>query len=177
MKISGIEITNKNLNTGLIVAGSIVVFALYVFIYAPLLKDLRIYSADCKTIELNTSEARHIIESTGGGSQERTLPSEDRVAEAIGELTKKGKSEGVNFISISPEAVESIQNLKYKVLPIKIELESSYKQLGIFLGTLDEFEKGLLRVRSLRIIAEDDTGAKLSTGLVIDMYLSNINEE
>ena len=176
MKIGVRELTNEQMVFGSVFICCILAIVLYIFIYAPLMGRLSKSGRDCRAIEENVVDVRHIINSGAKGGRDRILPSEERVAEAMNELTEKGKEEGVNFIFISPRDIETIPELKYKVQPVNMRLKSGYKQLGTFLGALDEFEKGLLRVRSFAIKPEDDDSG-LITDLVVDIYLSNIIDE
>ncbi|MEK6728052.1 MAG: type 4a pilus biogenesis protein PilO [Candidatus Omnitrophota bacterium] len=85
-------------------------------------------------------------------------------------MTRLAKSKGVNLISITPKQVKE-KEAHYKILPIEMEIESTYEDLGIFLGALDKLEKSLAIIDSFSVISEKERSLKLKTKLVINMYL------
>lgn len=177
MRIGAVELTKDKMIAAVAVIVCALLLIVYVIFYSPLIAKISQAASRCRTLETDVADVRYIINTAGEDGKERILASEDRVAEAISELTDKGSKEGVNFVFINPKDVEVLPDLKYKVLPIRMRLESSYKQLGTFLGSLDEFEKGLLRVRSFVISTPDGGGKGLLTDLTVDMYLPNIDDE
>ena len=168
MKIGKIELTQEKLVIA--TAAAIVVSALGVFLifYAPLMKKLQIKYLEYKSAEKELRECRSIIETMGKG--ERVLIAEEDISHAIDELTRHGKVKGINFISMSPERIE--KSGQYKVLPVKMEIKSDYEELGIFLGSLDDLEKGLVRVKSFDITPNKEDPSRLMTKLVVETYLS-----
>ena len=87
-------------------------------------------------------------------------------------MTKQGRSKGINFNSIAPRKIENPGDSKYKILPIDIEVKSTYKELAVFLGLLEELEKSLVTVKNLNISSGKEKTAKLNTRLTVNMYLS-----
>ena len=55
---------------------------------------------------------------------------------------------------------------------MEIKAKSTYEQLGTFLGSLDDLEKGLVKVKSFVIVPDGKDPAKLTANLVVDIYLS-----
>lgn len=172
MKIAKIEFTRKKLIIAASLVVVIVAFGVYLFVYMPLMKELKKQYLECKSIEADVLDARNIIESVGKTYGERVLMTEESVSGAINELTNRGKLEGIDFVSISPQEIKKEAGSQYKTLPIKMEIESTYEQLGGFLGSLDELEKGLVKVKGFNIVPDEKDPSKLMTDLVADMYLS-----
>ena len=98
---------------------SLIVFLIF---YVPLIYQLRDGRIKSDATENEVLECRSIIESLGNGS--RHLITEEDISQAIDELTKNGERKGINFISIEPSSTK--KEKKYKILPIGMELESSY---------------------------------------------------
>lgn len=172
------ELTRERLT--IIIAGAtlVVLFGLYLFLYRPLISKCRQAGLECRGIEREVLLAREAITSfLNQNISEKHLISEEDVSLAIDELTKQGRSKGINFVSITPEQIKKAENYPCKVLPIEMKTESTYKELGIFLGSLDDLEKSLITVRNFSLTSDKKDPSKVETKLVINMYLSAQDEE
>jgi len=166
-------------NREILFAGTAVVITIAVFVtvYSPMIIAIKQESRRCSNIESKLAAARKVVGSGKDMGIERVLPGEDNITEAITELTFKGRSSGINFLSIAPEDVKTVTDAQYKVLPVAIKLESTYRDLGLFLGSLDEFDEALLKVKDFTVKAKDEHGSLLIADLTLEMYLSNLEEE
>ncbi|UCD54788.1 MAG: type 4a pilus biogenesis protein PilO [Candidatus Omnitrophota bacterium] len=178
MKIGKIELTQEKLIITVSAAVLIVVFAVYFVFYAPLMRKLRTDYLECRELENKALKYRNVIRSAGEIYGERTLLTERDISQAIDELAQYGRWKGVNFVSMNPYKIEEDKVSQYKILPVKMQIESSYQQLGIFLGSLDDLEKSLIKVKSFNIVPGKEDLDKVVADLVIDMYFSgNENAE
>lgn len=164
------ELTKERLIVIVSVAIAIIAIGLYLFLYGPLVGKLRVASAEYKTIEADLLLARDSIAALKTAETEKGLIAEEDTHFAIDELTRQGKLKGANFISITPMEIER-SDYQYRVLPIKMELESTYEQLAVLLGSLDDMEKSLITVRDFNITTDSENPEKLITKLMVDMYL------
>lgn len=158
----------------IIAAVGIVIFALgtYNFLYAPLINELKAKYLECKNCENDVFYARNLIESVKVVGKDSPLLTEEDISIAIDELTKHGKSRGINFISMTPQEKQKKTEAQYEILPIEMELESTYEELGTFLGSLDEMQNSLITVRSFGVsVFDEEDQRKLETELVVNMYL------
>lgn len=172
MKIGKIELTQAQFIIAVIAGIAVGAIVIYVLFYTPLIRELRMKYIECKAIEADALDARNIIESAGKVYGERVLTSEEDVSQAMDELTKHGRVKGINFISINPEEIKKEKGTQYKIVPVKMEIESDYEKLGIFLGSLDDLKKGLVKVKKFDITSDKEDPSKLLTDLVVDVYLS-----
>jgi len=92
-------------------------------------------------------------------------------------LTKHGTKLGIDFITISPKEVKESEDPRFKILPVEMRVRSSYKQLGSFLGSLDELKKGLIKVDSFDIDPHEIEKSIVATDLTVDIYFSSVEEE
>ena len=176
MKIGKIELTRERLIIAVIAGIIVIALAVYSIFFAPLISKVRAKYLECKSVEGDALECRNIIQSSGKG--ERILITEEDISYAIDELTRHGKFKGVNFISMNPKKIEKKnKNSQYKVLPIEIKLESTCEELGVFLGSLDDLEKGLDKVKSFDITADKEDPSKLTTDLIAEIYISGREHE
>jgi Tfp pilus assembly protein PilO len=172
VKIGTIELTKESFRAVLI--GAIVVCgaAVYFIAYMPLMRQLKASYTECRAIETDVVECRNLIASAEKTYEERLLMTEKHLSEAVDELTKHGKAQKVDFISMSPQAVRSEADGEYKVLPVAMEVEATYEKLGEFLGSLDALKKGVIKVESFDMTAGTEPQGQLKAKLVVDMYLS-----
>jgi len=172
------ELTKERLIIVISAGLAIIALGLYLFLYSPLINKLRKAHSECKRLETEVLQAREATDSLRIKTPKGKLITEEDVSWAIDELTKKGKLARVNFISITPKQTEKPQQtLFYKILPIEIEMESTYDDLGIFLGSLDELENCVVTVRNFNITSTEEGAKKLKTKLMLNLYLSGQNAE
>lgn len=165
------ELTKEKIIIAVVSGVIIIGFGLYLFLYGPLINKLRIAHLDCRMLEEEVLQVQNktIILKTSE-TRKDFLPEED-VSLAIDELTKIGKSQGLNFISMIPEEIRESEVSFCKVLPITMEIESAYRSLGRFLGSLSELEKSLGVVSNFKITPVEKNPTMLKTKLSVDMYL------
>ena len=157
----------------IIIAGGVIitVLGLYLFLYRPLINRLRGAHLECKTVEAEVLQAREAVVSLRAEPLKRGLISEEDISLAIDGLSRQGKLEGINFISITLRQIKRHRAL-YKILPIKMEIESTYEELGAFLGSLDDLEEALITVGSFNITPNKKGPERLRAKLVVNMHLA-----
>lgn len=154
------------LAAGLALAG----IGIYFLFYAPLLGKLRVQGRECLRLENEVTQARSqiaLLKREGGAR----LIAEEEASLAVNEITRKGRLNGINFLSITPKPVESPPDLPARVLPVEMEIESNYELLGRFLGILDELETSLATVAELSVTAKTEDAARLNARLKIHLCL------
>ena len=158
-----------------VMAGAVILAVIagaYLFLYRPLIKELKLKSSECRSIEGLLLEMRDTVRLAGKSTQERVLLGEKEASLAIDELTKHGKVMGVNFISITPKEIIRSSDSQYKILPVEMTVEAPDQQFSLFLGLLDELKDSVITVESFDAAPEKEDPAKLKATVVIDMYFS-----
>ena len=86
----------------LIVVGAIgiAILVIYLLFYSPLMKELRKNYSEYATINAELTRARDYIESVKKVEVKSAILTGKDISFVIGELTKKGKAEGINFVSM-----------------------------------------------------------------------------
>lgn len=128
--------------------------------------------SECSLIETKVFETRNMIESVRQAQGERILPTEKNIAQGIHELKKHGKAKEVKFISITPKELKEDHDTGYKILPVEMKIESTHEQLAAFLGSVDDLEKGLIKVVSFEIVPDKTDPTKCITDLTVHVYFS-----
>ncbi|MBU4590248.1 MAG: type 4a pilus biogenesis protein PilO [Candidatus Omnitrophica bacterium] len=166
------ELTKERLTVVIAGAIAVVLVGVYAFLYRPAINKCRQAGRECRAVDAEVLQAREAISLLGQVVTKRALISERDISTAIDELTKEGRSNGVNFTSIRPSKIKDSGDPGYKILPIDMELESSYKELAVFLGSLEALEKSLVTVEDISVESDREISAKLDTRLTVNMYLS-----
>ena len=157
----------------MIIIGSIAIFTigLYYFLYSPLISNLKNMRPDCKALESQVAYARNRLVGACKILRKRTIASEGDVSLVIRELTQMGTQKGINFISIVPKEVEKPKKSPCKIIPIVLDIESKYKDLGEFFYGLEDLEKSIVTIRSFTIMPDKNSSSMLNTRLLLDMYI------
>lgn len=171
MKIGNVELTGNILLAA--VSAAVLIFALMVYciIFSPLITGIRVKCAEAVGLEKNLCEARDVIESCGKTEDVKTLKTEEDISKAIDELTRHGKSTGVKYISIKPKE-QGKDEAGRAILPVEMEIDSTYEQLAVFLGSLDELNDSIVKVKNFDIAVHKNDPALITANLVVAMYLS-----
>ncbi len=150
----------------------LVALGTYFLLYAPLIRELRAKRLEFKTCETDLFSARNIIESVKTKEIKGILITEEDIPFAIDELTRHGRLKDINFISMTPGKIEKPKDSQYKILPVEMQTESSYKKLGVFLGSLGELKKSLVTIMSFDIVTLKEDPSRLRTELIVNMHLT-----
>lgn len=172
MRIGKIELTQERLIIAIIAVGALTALAVYLIFFAPLMMKLKTEYLKCRADENEVIECRNVIASSGKIYGKRVLMTEKELSHAMDELTKHGKAMGIDFISINPGKISKEKESRYKILPIEMEIEATYEKFGAFLGSIDDLEKGLVKVKSFKMSPGSKDPKKITTQLVVDLYLS-----
>lgn len=167
-----IKLTRKHLIVVISLSGAFTALMIYMIFYMPLTKKVKAKYFECKSAEKKTLECRNIVESAGNLYEKKVLMKESDAHRVIDELTGHGRDKGINFISINSEKIRKAKNSRYKILPVKMKIESTYEKFAEFLGSLDDLEKGLVKVKSFSITSAEEGSFKLRADLAADIYLS-----
>jgi len=166
------EFTKERLGAVIIISAVIITAGLYVFLYSPLINELRKAASSYAAAEVKILETQKLIASLETADARGGLISEQGVSSAIDELTKESKARNINFISLTPKRIEEMHGVQYGILPIEIAAESTYKEMGMFLGSLSDLKKSLVTVKEFILTPDSKDQAKLITRFRLNMYLS-----
>jgi len=172
-KIAKIELTREKLIIATAGAVVIIVLGFYLFLCSPLINKIKPARLQCISVENKLSQLRAAITAVKTEEAREITASEEDVAFAIDELTRRGKSIGINFISMTPRQLED-RGGRHKVLPVEIEVGSTYEELGVFLGLLEELKESLITVSSFTIATDNKKPHKLKTKLVIKIHIATL---
>jgi len=147
-----------------------VTISFFVFI-VPSWGRLRSVDHELRLVEGQLAASRTEVESARKLHLNGPLLSREEISLAMDEITKTGKTFNINFLSINPQDVEDIKDSVSQRLPVVIELESEYKDFGLFVGALANLKESIVTIRDFKMIRDESILPRLTSKLVIDLYL------
>ena len=174
-KFDLMKLIKANQTIAIIAAVAISISLVYGIFLFPRMKVLRARYLDCRLCESQVADVRNLIRDVSKLDKEtgaRILISEKEASSGIDELTKHGKSLGINFLSMKPGNVTIPEGMSYKIMPIEMKIEATGTQFVKFAGSIDELKKAIVTVKSFDITPDKDDDRRLKVDMVIDMYLS-----
>lgn len=151
--------------------------AAYLLLFQPLINKLKGHRLSCNAIEAEACQARETVAAVKKNDK-KTLLKEAGVSAAIDELTRLAKVKGLKLISVTPLQVRPAgssaegEKKQYGILPVEMEVESAYEDLGAFLGSLRGFENSLVAIDSFHVLPDGERPLNLKTKAVINIYLA-----
>ena len=156
--------------------GVILAAILYAVFYAPLAGKLHQAALRCFALEKEALAVRSAAASLKNSGQKpagnRALLLENDISAALEDLTRAGKIHKVRFSSLTPREASADSGSGYRSLPVEIEAESGYQEMGIFLGDLENLPKGLVTVESFDLTPDSRNPALFKSRLSLNLYLA-----
>ena len=166
------EFTKKRIALILAALGAAAGLGLIVLLYVPLVREMKARASESGDLEAQVMAIRSKIAQFKTETKAKPFISESDASVAIDELTQKGKSQEINFVSITPGVVEKKETETFQILPIEMELESGYQRLGTFLGSMQGLEKSLMTVKNFNVISDPEVPSKLNTKVTVNLYVT-----
>jgi Tfp pilus assembly protein PilO len=163
-----IKLTKKNKIVLGVGVSLVIVLLIYSAMQIPLMKDLKVKTSEYKALEADVTGAKRIIGALKIENKMGALASGKDVLLAIDELTELGKKQGIRFVSITPSEPKG-EELS-EAVTVNIEMVSTYKDMGVFLGSLDNLEKSLVTVSGFAMRPTERDPDKLKSALTLNMH-------
>ena len=160
------------LYTGYAIFGAIIL----IFVYWPLISKLDMASKNLNELQSELLNHHGTIASLGNLRANSKVMRQNEVPPAIAELTEKGRSLGLHFSSISPGQLQETEQAGIQKSPISFAIESEYRSLGQFLEYIEELPCGVMEIKSISLHSGKENSSKLTTELVLDLYVEVENE-
>ncbi|HQP10028.1 MAG TPA: type 4a pilus biogenesis protein PilO [Candidatus Omnitrophota bacterium] len=155
----------------LLAAVAVLVVAVSYLFMGPLVGKVRRLGSDVRALDDEMKAARQALQSEKKFQQTGELLMRRQISLAINEITQTGAAQKINFLSINPQPIARPKGAKYPLLPIRMDLQSEYRDLGSFLGSLEKLQQSIVAIRSFEIYAAPDILPKIETNLVVEVYL------
>lgn len=160
---------NHQLIIILAISSGVVVF--FLVLMGPLWGRVRSSSHELRVVQEQLAVSRAEVESARKLQFNGPLLSREEISLAMDEITRTGKAFNINFFSISPQDPEDIKDSACQRLPVAIEAESEYKDLGLFIGALADLKESIVTIRNFRMVRDEAILPRARSMMVIDLYL------
>lgn len=188
-RIRDLSVLRKKKNAYLVIIGGVgLVVVSFSLIFTPLKISFTIKRSEWKKIEAQLIVTRPTLDSYSKLDKSRLdaqleelrkrLPSKDPTSTILDELTKRGKELNIEFVTITPQLEKiptatqtATSKLKYKILPIEINMKATYRNLAEYLGILENLENGFTTVGGFQIRKDEKIFPKLNVKLVVHTYI------
>jgi hypothetical protein len=165
---TNIELSKKTITMISCIAAA-AVFAF--FLISPLFEKARALSREVSSLDEELAMVRQAIVNAGKSGKQGHLLSRSEVSVAIDEIINTGTRHKINFLSTSPQKIETKKDSKFPVLPIRMEVRSKYNDLGVFLGALEGLAKSIVTVREFSAGRTPEILPQIVTELIIEIHL------
>lgn len=159
-----------------IIAGAVITAAglLYLWLFTATLGSLKEAARSHAKIESQLTDYRSTIAQLRPEDAQKIFIKESKISGVIDALTHHKKAENLRFVSITPQKIKPEPDENYRIQPIRIVIVSGYRELGIFLGSLEEMGGGTIKLEEFNIEANTPDGGDLKADLLLNLYLSNL---
>lgn len=175
-KIKNIPLDKKQIKIISVVSLTICVFILILFVYRPLIVKTHSAAKELRVLEERLNAIRNIAKVKDGLRIKGRLLNRKEISMAIDEITKAGRVLSINFLAISPKEIEDVEGQDYQRMPVFMDLESTYQDLGLFWGSLEDLKESIVSVRSFQIYREDNILPRIKSRLVLELYLTGAKD-
>ncbi|MFH0772079.1 MAG: type 4a pilus biogenesis protein PilO [Candidatus Omnitrophota bacterium] len=110
----------------------------------------------------------------------KRLPLKSSISAMLEELTDRGKELNIEFISVTPIAEKTITlasregKATYRVLPIEINMRAGYKDLGEYMGVLENLESSFATISEFQINKDESRSPSgLKVRMILYTYMSS----
>jgi len=163
-----IEIDKRTiiLISGIALAG--IVFFLFI---KPLWSKVSDVSQEVKTLNSQLGSVREALKGRKNLNKDRHPLSRGEISVAMNEIMEVGASFNIDFFATSPQQIKKLKGSKYPVLPIRLEMKSTYENFGVFLGALENLNKSIVTVRQFNIDRQPILLPEIRVELVVEIHL------
>ena len=160
-----------NKGTIALTAGAAAGVLLFSLLALPLWAKAGRLAGEGKALESEMTAVREALDKSKAIKRGADFVSRNEVSRAIDEMAKVGAAMNINFIATSPQKIERPEGADHSVLPIRMEIQSVYKDLGAFLGALERLEKSLVTVREFAIRGDPAVLPRLTAEIIVEIHL------
>ena len=139
--------------------------------YCPLMSKLDTAAAELSAVQTELLNQQGAIAALENLNSKANTISQNDLFLAIGELTEKGRSLGLQFRSIAQQPLRETTQAGIARLPINLTIDSQYKSIGLFLVYIEDSFRAIRAVERVSIHPVEDTPSALRVELVLCLYV------
>ncbi len=150
----------------------VLILGYYLFLYNPILLKIKSCQVQQKYLKeklIRMQEASKKINTTPVRPEIVTQEETDQILKSI---LVEAKNRDINIVSVSVKDPQRYNNL-YTIIPVLIEMESTYEKMGIFLGALKNKQGILVVVKNIELKLHRENGPILKANALLNIYILN----
>lgn len=139
------------------------------FLCISLLKEIRIKSFEWNNLKSLLSASQADLKACRECVVIKKFTRRQDIPSIIDDITREGRGLKINFKSISQKEIIDA-NEGYLVLPVQMEMEGGYEQIGRYLGALEN-KDSIITVEGLELKRDKKILPNVPASLAINIYL------
>lgn len=139
------------------------------FLCLPPLKAIKVKNFEWNNLKSRLSAAQVELKACKECVIIRKFTKRQDIPSLIDDITREGRALKINFKSISQKEIIDSKD-RYLVLPVQMEIEGGYEDIGRYLGALEN-KNSILTVEGLEIERDKKILPKVPASLAINLYL------
>ena len=147
-----------------------VIIFFFIVALSPLMAKIQRMHTEWLAQETRLQNIRQLIQTHNKTNSQKNLLTTEEMSWVIDQITQVGRSFSINFISIKPQKLEICPEGDCLSLPIELELEADYKNVGLFLEALDQLEGTVITLRSLKMMKDNPNAVSIKSNLILEVY-------
>jgi len=147
------------------------------FLFMPLAGKSSAASQELRALRSELAGMRQLIETAEDHAVKGRLLTRREVSQAIDAISKVGTELNINFLSTKPQNIIQPEGAQYLVLPIRMQIQSGYKDFGLFLGRLGTLEHSVVTIQSFQASQDGSDPSAIRVELVVNIHLKEGEDE
>lgn len=148
----------------------------------PMMKRADGLRSETRLVTQEISRVRDFMKANDSGLTGNRLISSHEAALALEEITVLGNKHEIAFLSMVRQDKAKVSSKKLKTanasrlfntLPVELETRSTYKELGLFLGGLNDLRESIILIDDLQIAQDKRDPGSVRSKIRINICLKN----
>lgn len=162
----------KRNNFAIAVLGAAVFFiTIAAFLFLPFIRQIRGKGVEYKSLSQQLDSGYKYLEFFQRNGAGKKLIAQADTASLIDTIAKEGRKYMLILKTISQKDPIGLGNT-YAILPLEMEIEADFKQLGLFFQALEANSDAFVSVNKFTIRYDEKITPKLSVSLTLHIYFS-----
>ena len=150
----------------------VLILGYYVFLYNPMLAKIKSYEAKQKYSQERLAHMQQAFKKINSSQAQAIAITQEEIDQALKEIFAAAKSRDINVGYVSVKDTQKYNSL-YTIIPVLIEVESTYEKLGIFLGALENKQGNLVTVKTINLKLHQKNDPILKASVFLNIYIVN----
>ncbi len=148
------------------------VLGYYVFLYNPMVSKIKSFQGKQGYLKERLARMQLAFKKINSPQASVMVPTEQEIDQVLKEIFTAAKSRDINIGYVSVKDIQRYNDL-YTIIPVLIEMESTYEKLGIFLGALENRQDNLVSIKTVNFKLRNNNDPILKASVFLNIYIIN----